>query len=139
MDEPVYAGFWIRSLATIIDSVLLLAIILPVLTYVYGVQYWIDGVLIHGFWDVLLNYILPVIAVIVFWQFKSATPGKLVLGLSIVDASTGGKPRLKQFIIRYFAYLAAILPLFLGMLWIAFDKRKQGWHDKLAGTVVIRR
>ncbi len=39
---------------------------------------------------------------------------------------------------RYLGYFASTIPLCLGFLWIAFDKRKQGWHDKLAGTVVIR-
>jgi len=39
---------------------------------------------------------------------------------------------------RYFGYFLASIPLGLGLLWVAFDKRKQGWHDKLAGTVVIR-
>jgi len=114
-------------------------IIIPLLTYIYGLEYWLDGFSIHGLWDVVLNYILPVVAVIVFWQFKSATPGKLLLHLTIVDAETGSKPTLRQFIIRYFAYLVAILPLFLGLVWVGIDKRKQGWHDKIAGTVVIRR
>jgi uncharacterized RDD family membrane protein YckC len=39
---------------------------------------------------------------------------------------------------RYFAYLVSIIPLCLGFAWIAFDARKQGWHDKLAGSVVVR-
>jgi uncharacterized RDD family membrane protein YckC len=55
----------------------------------------------------------------------------------IVDANTYGPPSTGKLVGRYFAYLASIIPLFLGFLWIAFDKRKQGWHDKLAGTVVV--
>ncbi len=39
---------------------------------------------------------------------------------------------------RYFGYYVSILPLMLGIIWVGIDKRKQGWHDKLAGTVVIR-
>jgi len=39
---------------------------------------------------------------------------------------------------RYFGYYVSGLILALGFIWIAFDKRKQGWHDKLAGTLVIR-
>jgi uncharacterized RDD family membrane protein YckC len=31
-----------------------------------------------------------------------------------------------------------MLPLFIGLIWVAFDKKKQSWHDKLAGTVVVR-
>jgi uncharacterized RDD family membrane protein YckC len=86
----------------------------------------------------LLNYILPAVAVVIFWVYKSATPGKIVLKLTIVDAKTGGKPSVGQFIGRYLAYYISSIPLLLGILWVGIDKRKQGWHDKLAGTVVIR-
>jgi uncharacterized RDD family membrane protein YckC len=86
----------------------------------------------------LLNYILPAFAVIIFWVYKSATPGKMATKLTIVDAATGGKPSMGQFIGRYLGYFVSMLPLFLGIIWVGIDKRKQGWHDKLAGTVVIR-
>lgn len=56
----------------------------------------------------------------------------------IVAAGTGEKPTTAQFIGRYLAYYISILPLFLGLIWVGIDKRKQGWHDKLAGTVVLR-
>ncbi len=39
--------------------------------------------------------------------------------------------------VRYLAYFVSLVPLGLGYLWVALDKRKQGWHDKIAGTVVI--
>lgn len=39
---------------------------------------------------------------------------------------------------RYFAHIPATIPLFLGFFWIVFNDRKQGWHDLLAGTVVVR-
>jgi uncharacterized RDD family membrane protein YckC len=139
MDDVEYAGFWIRTGAAIIDTILLLIIILPILTLIYGQEYWFGTVYISGFWDVMLNYILPAIAVILFWIYKSATPGKLALKLAIVDAKTGGHPSTGQLIGRYFAYYVSIIPLGLGIIWVGIDKRKQGWHDKLAGTVVIRR
>jgi len=138
MNQKEYAGFWIRVGASIIDSILVLIIIIPAVTAIYGDSYWLDESFIKGTWDVLLNYIFPVAAVIVFWIYKSATPGKMATGLTIVDAKTGGKPTTRQFIVRYLGYYVSMLPLFLGFLWVAFDKRKQGWHDKLAGTVVIR-
>ena len=50
----------------------------------------------------------------------------------------GGKPSVAQCVARYFGYIVAMLPFCVGIIWVAFDKRKQGWHDKLAGTVVIR-
>lgn len=73
-----------------------------------------------------------------FWIKKQATPGKLMLSAKIVDARTGDKPKASQYIVRYLAYYLSAIALCLGSVWVAFDKRKQGWHDKLAGTVVIR-
>ncbi|MBK7352858.1 MAG: RDD family protein [Nitrosomonas sp.] len=138
MHELEYAGFWIRAGASLIDTILILMIILPMLAVIYGPDYWVGESIYFGFWDVMLNYILPAIAVIVFWIYKSATPGKMATKLMIVDAETGGRPSTSQFIGRYLGYYISMIPLFLGIIWVGFDKRKQGWHDKLAGTVVIR-
>lgn len=138
MNEQEYAGFWIRTGASIIDSILILIIILPILTVIYGTNYWQSDSFIQGGWDVMFNYILPAIAVVIFWVYKSATPGKMATKLTIVDAKTGKKPSTGQFIGRYFGYYVSIIPLFLGIIWVGIDKRKQGWHDKLAGTVVIK-
>jgi uncharacterized RDD family membrane protein YckC len=110
----------------------------PVLTAIYGSEYWLGDALITGPWDIFFNYVFPAMAVIVFWIYKSATPGKMMLHLHIVDAKSGCKPSTMQFVGRYLGYYVAAIPLFLGFVWVAFDKRKQGWHDKLAGTVVIR-
>jgi len=63
----------------------------------------------------------------------------MAISAKIVDAKTGEQPSTAQFIGRYFAYFISVLPLCLGMVWVAFDMRKQGWHDKLAGTVVVRK
>ncbi|MBJ7278691.1 RDD family protein [Marinobacter salarius] len=138
MNEQEYAGFWIRTGAALIDSLLILVIVAPIISLIYGSEYWLSESFIVGFWDVVLNYVLPAIAVIVFWIYKSATPGKMATRLVIVDARTGEKPTTAQFIGRYLAYYISILPLFLGLIWVGIDKRKQGWHDKLAGTVVLR-
>ena len=77
--------------------------------------------------------------VVLFWVYRMATPGKMIIDAVIVDAQTFAKPRTRQYVGRYLAYFVSTLPLCLGFLWIAFDGRKQGWHDKLAGTVVVRR
>ena len=133
-----YAGFWIRVGASLIDTILILIIVLPILTAIYGNSYWLGESFVQGFWDLLFSYVLPAIAVIIFWVYKSATPGKMLTKLTIVDAKAGGRPSIGQFVIRYLGYYLAMLPLFLGIIWVGIDKRKQGWHDKLAGTVVIR-
>ncbi len=138
MNERKYAGFWIRTVAAIIDTLLMIIIIAPVLTGIYGKEYWLSDSLIQGSWDVMFSYILPAIAVVLFWAYKSATPGKMLMKLTIVDAKTGGKPSTGQLIGRYLGYYVSIIPLCLGIIWVGIDKRKQGWHDKLAGTVVIR-
>lgn len=138
MDEMEYAGFWIRTGAALIDTVLMVIIILPLLTLIYGKEYWSGDAVFFGFWDLMLNYIFPAIAVILFWIYKSATPGKMALRLKIVDAKTGQAASTGQLIGRYFAYYVSMLPLFLGIIWVGIDRRKQGWHDKLAGTVVVR-
>jgi uncharacterized RDD family membrane protein YckC len=62
----------------------------------------------------------------------------MVTKLRVVDAETGNTLSLGKSVGRYFAYFISFLPLGLGIFWIALDKRKQGWHDKLAGSVVIR-
>ena len=136
--EPEYAGFWVRVGAAIIDTLLLSIIILPVLTAVYGSAYWSSDRLIQGPADFLVSWVAPAIAVVLFWIARQATPGKMALGIRIVDAETGGKPRNGQLVLRYLGYYVSMLPLFIGILWVAFDSRKQGWHDKIAGTVVVR-
>jgi uncharacterized RDD family membrane protein YckC len=62
----------------------------------------------------------------------------MAVSARVVDARTGNTLTVGQSIGRYLAYFVAMLPMFLGIIWVAFDPRKQGWHDKLAGTVVIR-
>jgi uncharacterized RDD family membrane protein YckC len=137
--QPKYVGFWARVGAAIIDTILAMVIVAPLLTYFYGAEYWIrTGSLIAGPADLLLNWILPAIAVILFWIYRQATPGKMAIGAKIVDAKTLGKPSTGQLVIRYLGYYVSIIPLMLGILWVGFDARKQGWHDKLAGTLVVR-
>jgi len=140
MDEPQfeYVGFWARVGASIIDTILMLVIVAPLLTWIYGAEYWVTERYIVGPADVLLNWLLPAIAVILFWIYRQATPGKMAISAKIVDEKTGGKPSTGQLIGRYFAYYVSVIPLMLGIIWVGIDKRKQGWHDKLAGTLVVR-
>ena len=138
MDGKEYAGFWIRFGAILIDLVVMIIVLYIPLTMIYGEEYWIGEQFIYGFWDVILGYIVPIVVTIWFWLRYSGTPGKMATKLRIVDAATGNKMTTGQAIGRYFAYTIAILPLCLGLIWVGIDKKKQGWHDKLAGTVVIR-
>ena len=140
-----YAGFWLRTLAALIDTLIFLVITLPLLYLIYGDAYFTfipedDSVFVyHGLADVLLNYIFPFVFTLFCWLKYSATPGKMVLGLKVVDVNTGADINLRQSVLRYIGYFVAMIPLLLGIFWVAFDKRKQGWHDKMAGTAVVRR
>lgn len=138
--EYEYAGFWIRVWASLIDTVLLMLIITPIIGALYGWTDTIDLQLDSEFQPVrfAVTYLLPAVAVLVFWRYRSATPGKMVIGARIVDATTGEAPSIGQLIGRYLGYYVSAIPLCLGLVWVAFDRRKQGWHDKLANTVVIR-
>jgi uncharacterized RDD family membrane protein YckC len=133
-----YVGFWPRVWASIIDTVLLGALIYPLLTLIFGTAYWDSDQLVQGPLDFVLSWVLPAVAVLVFWITKQATPGKMLIKARIVDATTGDKASTGQLIGRYAGYYLATIPLGIGLLWVAFDPRKQGWHDKLAGTVVVR-
>jgi uncharacterized RDD family membrane protein YckC len=136
--EFEYTGFWLRVWASIVDTVLLMIVIVPVLTAIYGREQLAEGVSISGPANIIFSYVLPAVVVIAFWSSKHATPGKMLIGARIVDARTGAPPNLRQHIVRYLGYFLSALFLGLGFIWIAFDKKKQGWHDKLAGTVVVR-
>ena len=139
-DEIEYAGFWIRTGAALIDTVLLLMITLPLTFAVYGSEYWNmnDGKIYHGTADILINYMLPFVGAVILWVSKAGTPGKLVLGLRVVDATTGDHLGIGQAAGRYLAYFPSMLALMMGIFWVAWDSKKQGWHDRLARTVVVR-
>ena len=95
--------------------------------------------MLNGPMDILISYILPAAIVIVFWRTKKATPGKMAIGATIVDATTGEPPGVQQCVIRYLGYFVSMIPFCLGLIWVGIDKRKRGWHDMIAGTVVVRR
>lgn len=139
-NEYEYAGFWIRVWAALIDTVLLVLVTTPLIGAFYGWDYALQSGIGGGFrpTEFIITWVLPAIAVLVFWRYRSATPGKMVIGARIVDATTGDAPGTGQLIGRYLGYYVSTIPLCLGLIWVGFDRRKQGWHDKLAGTVVVR-
>jgi uncharacterized RDD family membrane protein YckC len=136
LDEVRYAGFWARFFASLLDSIIQLLLIVPLLFMLFGRAAFTNPELDMG-WTGNFVQLLSVIWVILFWKFKSATPGKIMMGMSVVDATTGDTPRTLKLILRYFAYIISILPCLLGFFWIGWDKRKQGFHDKIANTVVV--
>lgn len=135
MNEPInyeYAGFWIRFVAMLIDTVAV-SVVIAVIYILTATLGSVDFKSIEGIVDIAVIAI-----VIAMWVWFGATPGKMVLNLTIIDEVTGKPPSFLKCIIRYVGFLLAIMMLFVGVLWIFFDTKKKGFHDHLAGTAVIK-
>lgn len=138
-----YAGFWQRGVALAIDTLWMGGLILGLLHIFDPLSAQeLQALLTQddlplNWTSMTINHLVPAALVITLWYRYAATPGKWLVDCKVVDATTGMPPTLVQAITRYFAYILAALPLCLGFLWILWDKRRQGWHDKFANTVVI--
>ncbi len=142
-----YAGFWQRAVAFWVDGLWMGPLLLFFSLLICGefdcsnLQESFNTIteLENLSWQgLLVNELLPALLILWFWMTYSATPGKMLLDCDIVDARSGAPITFRQALLRYIGYYISAFALGLGFLWIAWDKRKQGWHDKLAGTVVIR-
>lgn len=135
--EIRYAGFWLRTLATVIDSIWLYGIIYTILWFLVGSDIFNQEAR-YTMTQFTFQWIIPLIVVMAFWLTKSATPGKMLFKMRIVDAETFQPVSSSRLLVRYLSYFISMLPLFFGCLWVAWDKKKQGWHDKIARTVIVR-
>lgn len=135
-----YAGFWRRVAASMVD-ILLLIPVLAIITYLAFdppyVQGYLDAKFSAGNPYGFLSELLLVAVVVFFWVRYLGTPGKLLLDCHIVHAQTGQPLSVGRALLRYFGYYISMLPFMLGFLWIIWDRRKQGFHDKIANSVVI--
>ena len=73
-----------------------------------------------------------------FWTSSGQTIGKMVMGLKVVHAESGELLDPGTAILRYVGYYASAIPLFLGFLWVLWDPKKEGFHDKIAKTRVVK-
>ncbi len=135
-----YAGFWIRVLAGLIDMAILAAI-----GYALGggeaTQVVEAGKFRMGFFGVNFTgwrLLIPVLYTLIFWIWISATPGKYICGIKIIETD-GKKLSWPKAILRYIGYIPSAFVFGLGFIWIAANEKKQGWHDKLAKTYVVKR
>ena len=130
------AGLAPRALAMVIDVVLMASLSALLMWAVYGqpIAKWND--LRPG--SIVINWLLPLIACVLFWSWQGATPGKLIVGLKVVDASTGRKPSPVQALLRWVGYIVSTVPLFAGFLWARVDAEGRAWHDRIARTRVLR-
>ncbi len=123
-----YMGFWIRFAAALIDGVILFIIssilIIP-LRFIYGPAIVFD---IFLFW---LYYWL-------FTGLKGQTPGKMAVGIKVVNYQ-GDIPGLGSAALReILGKVISTIVLCIGFFWVAGDRQKQGWHDKIASTYVVK-
>ena len=160
-----YAGLNIRMIASTIDSILAAITIAPVIDYFIDslhlsrevtfeeyskamadeqkvisnlLRLLIEsGKVTEFFVSTTIQMLALIMAFAVCWKIWSSTPGKMLLKMTIVDAVTELPMTNRQIITRSLGYIVSGAIFFLGIFWIGFDKRKQGWHDKMANTVVI--
>jgi uncharacterized RDD family membrane protein YckC len=145
---PKFAGFWIRCLAYVIDGfVLLVLLTLLVGVGIFGYATGSETDTVHSFaysfferdWG-FLNvgaFALNMAYFTFFIGTRGQTPGKMVCGLKVVRLD-GTPVGFAQAALRTLGYYLNHFTLCLGFLWVAFDSRKQGLHDKIAGTYEIR-
>lgn len=109
------AGFWIRMAALVIDVVLV-------------------GIVFH-----FPPLFMPAIAIYgaILWKLRGSTIGGIIFRLKVIRAD--GRPMdWVTCIVRALACFLSLVFVGLGFIWIGFDGEKQGWHDKIAGTVVVK-
>jgi uncharacterized RDD family membrane protein YckC len=143
-----YGGFWIRLLATFLDSLIMSVVVVPVAAAI-GLS---TGIFTHfdpqdtssiarllglelglGSFGLLIGLLYQGY----FVSQKGATPGKMVLGLRIVNAADGSNLSLARAIGRYFAYMLSGIVLYIGYIIAAFDSEKRALHDHICATRVI--
>ncbi len=157
MSEVRYAGFWIRFVASFLDT-LFLALPVAVIIYFLSDGNWFDfsqyqqnmQMAMSGNtnalnnqpttslkWELLFEIAVLIVTVLFWKKWRGATPGKKLVHIKIVDAKTFQEVDNKQAITRSIGYIVSTMALLIGFIMVAFRKDKRGLHDLLAGTVVI--
>ncbi len=125
------AGFWVRFFAVLIDG-LGVGIVSNIITGLMGA----DPMSASG------SSIQTLLSVLYFCYFWSAQGGGQTLGMRVLNIKVvrtdGSSLTILQAFIRYIGLVVSIACLFIGVIWAAFDANKQGWHDKIASTYVVR-
>ena len=145
-----YGGFWIRFVAIFIDG-LIVAIPIIIVGVILGIATGITIGVSGNNTDQavsaatnplvafirLIAFLLTAAYFIYFWGTGS-TLGMRLFHLRVADATTGAPIGYGRATIRYLGYLVSVFVCYIGLIWAAFDGRKQGWHDKMANTVVLQ-
>jgi uncharacterized RDD family membrane protein YckC len=119
------AGFWRRFGAYLLDSILI-GIVVGILTAALKTPGYFVGIAIG-------------LAYFVYFEGGSSgqTIGKRVLDIRVIDYATGGPLGYGKAFLRWIGRIVSGAICALGYLWMIWDKEKQTWHDKIAGTVVV--
>jgi uncharacterized RDD family membrane protein YckC len=120
------AGFGRRLVAAIVDGILY--------AVVYGILY--------AFLSEGAAYGLTLLAALVYLTYfegsaSGQTVGKKLLNIRVIDFATGGPIGYGRAFLRWLGRILSSIPLYLGYLWMLWDKEKQTWHDKIANCVVV--
>ena len=142
-----YGGFWIRTLAYLIDTIVLVGALLGV-SYATGIEFLdvttrvmrsgeFQSISVFGSptpiaWLVLFGYFAG------SWALFGRTLGMAPFRLRILRSTDGSRLGPGRAILRFFGLILSFFVFLVGVIWVAADSRKQGWHDKIAGTVVVR-
>jgi uncharacterized RDD family membrane protein YckC len=125
------AGWWTRFLAILIDSI--------GLSIVSGILVSLTG---GDSMSANSQGISTLLGVAYFCYFWSSYGGGQTLGMRALNIKViktdGSQLDLVGAFLRYIGLVISCIALFLGVIWAAFDAQKQGWHDKIAGTYVVR-
>jgi len=145
-----YGGFWRRLYAFTVDKIIL-GFIGMILFFVGATAFGLgvsprdmsadpEALLELGGRVFLLYQTVTVLLDMAYFTYfhgtTGQTPGKRLLGLRVVQ-ETGEPIGLGTAFLRWVGYIVSGIPMLMGFLWAGADRRKQGWHDKIAGTVVI--
>ncbi len=124
------AGFWIRFFAYLIDIVGLIVIQLVLAQVVSGGEF--TGA--QG-----LSTLVSIVYFVGLWSSYGGgqTLGMRVLGLKVIRTD-GSQLSVVNAVVRYVGFIIAAIPILIGLIWVAFEPNKQGWHDKIAGTYVVK-
>lgn len=143
-----YGGFWIRVVAFIIDAIIVRVVVAPI-GMVFGAM-GLAGGMMHGVphigFAMLGGGITFILAIFGNWLYEAfmesssyqATVGKMILGLKVTDLN-GNRISFERATGRHFAKWLSGLILCIGYIMVGFTDRKQGLHDLLAGTLVLRK
>ena len=148
MNEVVYIGFWKRFIGFLVNSVLITLMMSPlgailfkevkISDYDLADQQQVIALLAAMSHQSGIEIAVAGTLFVLFWIFRNAEPGKMIFRAVIVDASSHAPATSGQYLLRYLGYYISLIPFGLGFLWVGIDPRKQGWHDKIASTVVIK-